>query len=963
MSETTPQLNLPYLLAAQAQKHVTHNEALRALDAIVQLSVRDRSLTAPPPAPQEGDRYIVAASPSGAWAGHAGHVAAFQDGAWNFYTPKAGWIAWVEDETLLVAWSGTAWSAAGGSVTSLNPAPLVGVNATADTSNRLSVSSPAVLFNHAGTGHQIKVNKAAAANTASLLYQTGFSGRAEMGTAGDDNFHVKVSPDGATWYEAIVVDRNTGGVTFPSSSIGGAVAVEDEGTQILAAASRLNFAGAGVNVTNAGSGEVTVTIPGSGGTGNVPAGGAAGQVLAKASNADFNTAWVTPASGGGAITVAPAYTNAGGQGDRQLSITVTPSAGLIVTGTANNLVDGLLANTAADAIAFGAVACAGLFIQFDFAPGARKVITEATWKQSGTQGHGTWKWQGSNDAAAWSDVGTSFTLGGAVSQVQTALSGNDKGFRYYRLLGISGTTSAAPFIQEIDFKIGSAITDGYVSVPAGGAPRQALVKSSPANHDVAWANPARIYPMHTSEIISEWYFDEATGTQANDLRGSNAIVFDGAFQSTYSAPAPFWTKFGLRYENGLIQTPAISGVRTVAVLYKLKRGDNTGFIVSGGINSGTGALGDSVQPQYAYKVGGGQGVAPLAAGGGLGAYRLNRGGWVLLFQEFDAAYTTPLGFGGRHSTTTSRCAEFDIAWAACWSDQLSDGERATVYDCVRRIAADRGIYLDWRDCPVRADCVLLWGQSNADGRALISDLSLADQARKVQRNVLIQPANSSSTAYASPEYLVLGENQTQTAPSGQFGPEMGAAWLREDDDVNRVRVLAISKFAAGSTYLAPSTAGAPVTPSNSWNTTEAKTAGLFWMALRHWWDMEQRLLSAGIGPRLKALWWMQGEQDASGTAFSAGYQANLQAVFDTLKTHCGYPSGVKAVIARIRNLDPLMNATAAAAVRADQAAFVTANGANAALIDTDAFALSDQVHYSAAGQKSLGQAFHGAVTW
>ena len=63
---------LPYLAAAQAQKHVTHNEALRRLDAVVQLAVLDATLAAPPASPDEGDRYIVAASATGAWAGQDG---------------------------------------------------------------------------------------------------------------------------------------------------------------------------------------------------------------------------------------------------------------------------------------------------------------------------------------------------------------------------------------------------------------------------------------------------------------------------------------------------------------------------------------------------------------------------------------------------------------------------------------------------------------------------------------------------------------------------------------------------------------------------------------------------------------------------------------------------------------------------------------------------------------------------
>ena len=69
------------------------------------------------------------------------------------------------------------------------------------------------MLSHDGAGHQVKVNKAAAANTASLIFQTGFSGRAEMGLAGSDDFAIKVSPDGSAWLDALVVNRTTGSVT------------------------------------------------------------------------------------------------------------------------------------------------------------------------------------------------------------------------------------------------------------------------------------------------------------------------------------------------------------------------------------------------------------------------------------------------------------------------------------------------------------------------------------------------------------------------------------------------------------------------------------------------------------------------------------------------------------------------------------------------------------------------------
>lgn len=100
---------------------------------------------------------------------------------------------------------------------------MFGVNTTADATNRLAVKSDAVLFSHDDVtpGNDdciVKVNKAAAGDTASHLFQTGFSGRAEFGLTGDDDFHLKVSADGSAWNEAIVIDKDNGFAGFGHSS-------------------------------------------------------------------------------------------------------------------------------------------------------------------------------------------------------------------------------------------------------------------------------------------------------------------------------------------------------------------------------------------------------------------------------------------------------------------------------------------------------------------------------------------------------------------------------------------------------------------------------------------------------------------------------------------------------------------------------------------------------------------------
>ena len=120
----TINLLLPYIEASQAQKHVTHNEALRLLDGMVQLSVKDRGLTAPPGSPVEGSRYIVAAGATGMWSGWDGDVALYADGAWWRLFARTGWVAWVEDEVVLVVRTGASWVAVGGGG-GFTPAPSV----------------------------------------------------------------------------------------------------------------------------------------------------------------------------------------------------------------------------------------------------------------------------------------------------------------------------------------------------------------------------------------------------------------------------------------------------------------------------------------------------------------------------------------------------------------------------------------------------------------------------------------------------------------------------------------------------------------------------------------------------------------------------------------------------------------------------------------------------------------------
>ena len=215
MSDQTNNLALPYILPSQAQKHVPHNEALQRLDAVVQLTILAER-QGPPATPVEGDRYLVGADPEGEWLGRPGLVSIWQDGAWAYLQPNPGWRAFFLDTRQLRAFDGTNWNVI--SLDADGALPMIGINTAADEINRLAIASDASLFTHSGQGHQLKINKADPSETGTLLFQTAWSGRAEMGLAGSDAFSIKVSGNGSDWSTAIAVAPD-GVVRTPSRPI------------------------------------------------------------------------------------------------------------------------------------------------------------------------------------------------------------------------------------------------------------------------------------------------------------------------------------------------------------------------------------------------------------------------------------------------------------------------------------------------------------------------------------------------------------------------------------------------------------------------------------------------------------------------------------------------------------------------------------------------------------------------
>ena len=107
--DLTARWGLPLLVPGQAQKEMTHNEALAALDVIAQPAVVAAGIDTPPETPEEGACWIVGAAPELAWAGHAGEIAGWTAGGWRFVSPQCGTTVWLCDRNVAARFGDVGW--------------------------------------------------------------------------------------------------------------------------------------------------------------------------------------------------------------------------------------------------------------------------------------------------------------------------------------------------------------------------------------------------------------------------------------------------------------------------------------------------------------------------------------------------------------------------------------------------------------------------------------------------------------------------------------------------------------------------------------------------------------------------------------------------------------------------------------------------------------------------------------
>lgn len=240
---TTPRLGAPELTSGQATPETTVNEQIRYVEQGASYFIaKDKDLTAPPGSPADGDCYIVAASPTGAWSGKAKKLAFYESTAWAFITPVEGTRCYLQDENLAYEYDGAAWGTVAAGYTDENARDAIGTALTG------------------GTGITVTPNDGA--DTITVAVDTSAEAeriRDAIGSAlvAGTNITLTVNDPGDT-------------ITIDAASAG-SITSKDEGSNLTTATTSFNFVGAGVVATNVG-GAVTVTISGGGGGGTLTIG-------------------------------------------------------------------------------------------------------------------------------------------------------------------------------------------------------------------------------------------------------------------------------------------------------------------------------------------------------------------------------------------------------------------------------------------------------------------------------------------------------------------------------------------------------------------------------------------------------------------------------------------------------------------------------------------------------------------
>jgi hypothetical protein len=97
------------LQSGQAQKEVTHNEAVAMADMLMQSVIVSVAPGSVPASPSFGQCWIVGAGASGAWAAHDHALACWTSGGWRFAAAFSGMSVWSLADNAVARFDGSGW--------------------------------------------------------------------------------------------------------------------------------------------------------------------------------------------------------------------------------------------------------------------------------------------------------------------------------------------------------------------------------------------------------------------------------------------------------------------------------------------------------------------------------------------------------------------------------------------------------------------------------------------------------------------------------------------------------------------------------------------------------------------------------------------------------------------------------------------------------------------------------------
>lgn len=244
MTETTNNLKLPLLIQSQANKELCHNEALIIIDAILNNGIKLKDLTEPPETYSTGDLFLIGNNATGIYTNHDNQLTFYYNG-WHFLIPRAGMLLFSIVDAKLMYYNESSWKLIENGLPNefdlnnmeasdiivydgttnkwinskiLQNLVKLGIGTMANDDNKLAVASPYILFNNNGNSCQLKINKNTLTDSSSLLFQSNWTGYAEFGLVGDNEFALKISNDGNNWTEVFKCDGATGRIFFKTDT-------------------------------------------------------------------------------------------------------------------------------------------------------------------------------------------------------------------------------------------------------------------------------------------------------------------------------------------------------------------------------------------------------------------------------------------------------------------------------------------------------------------------------------------------------------------------------------------------------------------------------------------------------------------------------------------------------------------------------------------------------------------------